>query len=74
MQPWGDGFSPWMLCSVGAATFFALMQLSTRQLAGTTAQFGVFYTTAVGAIALTPVIFFVDGQLVGPATTPAGRC
>ena len=67
MQPWGDGFSPWMLCSVGAATFFALMQLSTRQLAGhDSAGSAVFYTTAVGAIALTPVIFFVDGQLVGP--------
>ena len=26
----------------------------------------MFYTTAFGAIALTPVIFFVDGQLVGP--------
>jgi drug/metabolite transporter (DMT)-like permease len=67
MQPWGNGFSPWMLVSFSSAVFFALMQLTTRQLAShDSAGSAVFYTTSVGAVALVPLLFLVEGNLVLP--------
>lgn len=67
MQPWGSGFSPWMLLSLSSAVFFALLQLTTRQLAGQdTAGSAVFYTTSVGAFGLVPLLFLIPGNLVAP--------
>lgn len=67
MQPWGASFSPWMLLSLGSAVFFALMQMTTRMLAAhDSAGSAVFYTTTVGAIALIPFLFLVEGNLSVP--------
>lgn len=67
MQPWGTGFSPWMLLSLGSATFFALMQLTTRQLAGEdSAGSAVFFTTSVGAVGILPLLFIVPGSIAAP--------
>jgi len=68
MQPWGDQFSPWMLLAFGSAVFFALMQLTTRMLAAhDSAGAAVFYTTSVGAVALLPFLFLIEGKLALPA-------
>lgn len=67
MQPWGASFSPWMLLSLGSAVFFALMQMTTRMLAAhDSAGSAVFYTTTVGAVALIPFLFLVEGNLSVP--------
>ncbi|MGB1147128.1 MAG: DMT family transporter [Alphaproteobacteria bacterium] len=67
MQPWGTGFSPWMLVSLGSAVFFALMQLTTRQLAEhDSAGSAVFYTTTVGAVGFLPLVFLLPGNIVTP--------
>jgi len=67
MQPWGASFSPWMLLSLGSAVFFALMQMTTRMLAShDSAGSAVFYTTTVGAVALIPFLFLVEGNLSVP--------